>query len=140
MISLEFNQNLIPTEKRLSSTLLLSVQKYVNESVEALPEGVIAAAFISDQEMQNLNKKYREKDKTTDVLAFSYLDDKDSESLGDVVISYEQAELQAKEGVEKEVITLLVHGTLHVLGYDHINDSDAEVMLPLQDKIVAQVL
>ncbi len=64
-----------------------------------------------------------------------------SGQLGDVLISYPQAVRQAEEGdVELEIADLFVHGVLHILGYDHEVAEDADVMFPLQDKLVAEIL
>lgn len=140
MISIEMNQELAPEKERLSEALLVSIAEAVNKNVKDVPDGIIAAAFISDEEMQKLNSKYRDKDKTTDVLSFSYLDDSDAETIGDVVISFDQAQRQAENGIKNELVTLLTHGILHVLGYDHETDEDAAAMFPIQDKSVQEVL
>lgn len=140
MIRIEMNQELAPSGERLSEALLVSIQDAVNREVKDAPDGTVAAAFISDDQMQELNKKYRGKDKTTDVLSFSYLDDKEAETVGDVVISLDQAKRQAENGLKEELAMLLTHGVLHVLGYDHETDADAANMFPIQDKIVDEVL
>jgi probable rRNA maturation factor len=141
MFEIEMNQELVEEHERLSSTLLDAISKSVQELTPEVTDGILAASFISDEEMQELNKKYRQKDSTTDVLSFSYISKEDTgETLGDVVISLEQARQQAKNhSLKDEVITLLVHGILHVFGYDHENETDAEKMLPLQDKIVSNL-
>lgn len=140
MITIEIDQTAAPEEERLEEALLLSVQDSINQFVPDLPEGPVAAAYISEEAMQDLNRTYRGKDKVTDVLSFSYVGDPYSETLGDVVISVDQARRQAQDGLRTELVTLLVHGVLHVLGYDHEDLKDAEIMLPLQDKIVEHVL
>lgn len=134
------NQELAPSEERLSEALLVSIEDAINREVKNVPDGTVAAAFISDEEMHKLNKAYRDKDKTTDVLSFSYIDDEDAETIGDVVISFDQAVRQAENGVQQELAMLLTHGVLHVLGYDHETEEDAAVMFPIQDKIVDQVV
>lgn len=140
MIKIQLEQSVIAKEERLSKALLLNVQKVLNQNLKDQPDGIMAVAFISDEEMHALNHRYRGKDKTTDVLSFSYLEDEDEDTLGDVVISVEQARLQAKNGLENELVTLIVHGVLHVLGFDHETKKDAKIMLPLQDKIVEHIL
>ena len=120
MLTIEMDQEKAPSKERLSGALLVSIAEQIKAEVPTIPDGVVAAAFVSDQEIQDLNKKFRDKDKVTDVLSFSYVEDEDTESLGDVVISYDQAARQAKEGVKKELVTLLVHGILHVFGFDFI--------------------
>ena len=80
--------------------------------------------FVGDQRMRSLNRQYRGKDRTTDVLAFALREAPHSSStvLGDVVIAVPTAARQAKEGqrsLDEELTVLLVHGILHLCGYDH---------------------
>ncbi len=82
-------------------------------------EGEIDLSFVGDKKIHELNKKFRKKDKPTDVLSFNYDAGK---VLGDVIISRDTTRRNAKRyGVTylDEVKRLVVHGTLHVLGYDH---------------------
>ena len=83
---------------------------------------------------------YRTKDAITDVLSFPSGDAPIFGELGDVLICFPQAERQAQGDVQLELMDLLVHGILHVLGYDHEIPADAEVMFLLQDIIVHEVL
>jgi probable rRNA maturation factor len=81
-------------------------------------KGEIDLSFVADKKIHELNKKFRKKDKPTDVLSFNY----DGKILGDVIISRETTRRNAKKyGVtyNDEVKRLVIHGTLHVLGYDH---------------------
>ena len=87
-------------------------------------------AFISDRRMRELNRSFRGVDKTTDVLSFPSGDDQFSQItesyLGDVSISVERAVAQAKENglkLDREIAQLLVHGLLHLCGYDHETDN-----------------
>lgn len=86
-------------------------------------EAELSIAFVDDAEMQTLNASYRGKDYPTDVLSFPQEDMGGAPALlGDVVISLPTAERQAKEyGTELsyEVARLLVHGILHLVGYEH---------------------
>ena len=122
--------------------------------VDSLPETVeeseglhFSVAFISDRRMKELNRFFRGKDSTTDVLSFPYevdefegksdaftREDNDSVTpegvthtyLGDIVISVEQAQRQAKENkltLENEIKQLILHGLLHLCGYDHETDT-----------------
>ena len=105
----------------------------------------ISILFIDDIEMRVLNKRYRGKDKTTDVLSFPQISDFKSAIrnpqfailLGDVVISLETAKRQAKESghpFNREVIILLTHGILHLLGYDHEGDKKKAVEMRRKEK------
>jgi probable rRNA maturation factor len=88
-----------------------------------------AIAFISDRRMKELNKFFRGKDSTTDVLSFPHEPDEfdpDTTNLGDIVISAEQAARQAEENgltLENEIKQLILHGLLHLCGYDHETDN-----------------
>ena len=77
---------------------------------------------MTDQEIHTLNRQYRHKDKPTDVLSFPLADEVQPSLLGDVVISIETAARQARRrrhSLREEVQILLIHGILHLLGYDH---------------------
>ena len=102
-----------------------------------------SVAFISDEKMRELNLQFRGKDKTTDVLSFPFQPDEFnqiSDYLGDIAISLEQAERQAKENdldFETEVKQLILHGILHLCGYDHERDEGEmnKLELKLRDKL-----
>lgn len=102
-----------------------------------------SVAFVSDRRMKELNKLFRSKDDTTDVLSFPHEPDEfdpDKNNLGDIVISIEQAAKQAEENgltLELEIKQLILHGVLHLCGYDHETD-DGEMNareLELRDKL-----
>lgn len=86
-------------------------------------------AFISDRRMKQLNELFRGKVSTTDVLSFPHEPDEfdpDKDNLGDIVISVEQAQKQAGENglsLELELKQLILHGALHLCGYDHETDN-----------------
>jgi probable rRNA maturation factor len=91
----------------------------------------VSIAIVDDESMRNLNRKFRKKNKTTDVLTFP-ADDSDADPnapgrpLGDIVISIDQARRQAtdqKHSLAIEIRYLILHGILHALGYDHETDS-----------------
>ena len=89
----------------------------------------VTVAFVSDRQMRALNNEFRGKKKTTDVLSFPFEPDEfDDEQnfLGDIVISLEQAQRQSKENdldLETEIKQLILHGILHLCGYDHETDA-----------------
>jgi probable rRNA maturation factor len=92
----------------------------------------VSVLLTDDQEIHQLNRLWRKVDKPTDVLAFAYDEaEGPSESLGDVAISVERAEKQAKSrrvSLDHELELLAVHGTLHLLGYDHAEPEEAREM------------
>ena len=92
-------------------------------------ERSFAVAFVSDSRMKQLNELFRGKTTTTDVLSFPHDADEfdpDKNNLGDIVISAEQAKRQATENrltLEAEIKQLILHGVLHLCGYDHETDT-----------------
>lgn len=98
-------------------------------TVEEVDGRTPTVAFVSDGRMKQLNSFFRGKDATTDVLSFPHESDefdKDSSNLGDIVISLEQAQKQAGENgltLDLEIKQLMLHGLLHLCGYDHEIDS-----------------
>lgn len=118
-------QKKIPVDKSL-------VEDFVsNLSQTALPDDprTFTVAFISDSRMKQLNELFRGKNTTTDVLSFPHEPDEfdpDKNNLGDIVISAEQAQKQAAENgltFEGEIKQLILHGLLHLRGYDHETDN-----------------
>ncbi len=96
----------------------------------------INIVLVNSNEIQELNKTYREKDYETDVLTFpdGYLN-----NLGDVFISIPKTIEQALEynhSFERELGFLTIHGFLHTLGYDHENSDDEKVMTDLQNRVL----
>ncbi len=89
------------------------------------PGAELSLMFVGDRRMRQLNTEYRGVRKTTDVLSFEAgipVIQEEADILGDIVISVPKAESQAKEygsGFYDEINRLLIHGTLHLLGYDH---------------------
>ena len=123
---------------------------WIKKSIEAALRGAkakdvseVGVVFVSDAEMTKLNVSYRGKKKTTDVLSFgndgAWAEAGDHGVLGDIIISVAQAERQAEAAgkpLRAELAMLLVHGTLHLLGYDHETLKDEKVMFPLQKRIL----
>ena len=104
--------------------------------------GEFSITLLGDQEMEKLNTRYLGRNVTTDVLAFSM--GTDELALGDVYVCVDQAIRQAKEHeipLDEELVRLVVHGALHVLGHDHPEDSDrfTSPMFKLQERLVRQV-
>jgi probable rRNA maturation factor len=123
----------------------LSTQR-VNRPVE------LSLIITGDREVHRLNRDYRGIDKTTDVISFALSENiADTEfvtppdkisRLGEVIISYPQAVSQAKENrqtIKAEMAWLVVHGLLHLLGYDHQNDKSEAVMRKREDIILRKI-
>ncbi len=108
---------------------------------------IVDVTIIDNQEIHKINKEYRGVDRPTDVISFAFFDDENEslvkgdapKSLGQILISYQKAEEQAKEyghSLNREMSFLFVHGLLHLLGYDHMNEKDEKEMFKLQDDIL----
>ena len=132
-------------------------QKYLNKIAEKTLEAVkfkkpveISLVITGEKRMRSLNKKYRNINKITDVLSFGN-EEEDNKSvkfinpsdeiiyLGEIFICYPQAVRQArqkKHSVKKELAILLIHGILHLLGYDHQEDYEDSEMKDLEGKVL----
>ncbi len=100
-------------------------------ALSKMPLGELSIALTNDAQMKTLNKQYRDKDKPTNVLSFPA----DGPLLGDIVLSYETIarEAQAKGAAfESHLSHLLVHGFLHLQGYDHQTETGAAEMETLE--------
>jgi len=109
----------------------------------------LSLIITGDKEVHKLNRDYRGIDRTTDVISFALNEDVDGTDfvtppdkisrLGEVIISYPQAATQAKankQTIKAEMAWLVVHGLLHLLGYDHQGDASEAVMRKREDKIL----
>lgn len=113
---------------------------------QKIPSDVsISVSLVSDQSMQQLNRNFRGKDRTTDVLSFSQIEgmefpDIEPLPLGDIVISRAQCIRQASDkghSPEHELHILLIHGLYHLLGFDHeTSEKDARQMERLEKKLL----
>ncbi len=108
----------------------------------------LGVVITSQERVQQLNKSYRGKDEPTDVLAFymtsaDFIEPPDGvRHLGEVIISYPQAVLQAKEhrhSIKKELTILIIHGVLHLLGYDHEEPGQERQMRGREAGILSQI-
>ena len=104
----------------------------------------ISVTFVRSRTILTINRDYRGIDRPTDVISFAIQDDledfeEENKDLGDIFINIDYARKQAKEyghSYEREICFLFTHGLLHCLGYDHMEEKDAEVMFKLQDEIL----
>lgn len=92
--------------------------------------------LISDNEtIKNYNEKFRKKEGPTDVLSFEYGLNEDV--IGDIILSVEKIDKQAPQfgnTFEEEFYYILIHGVLHICGYDHIKEEDKKKMFEIQDR------
>lgn len=124
------------------------VQQYINATLKMLPQLPdfnqaydLVIRFVDENESQHLNQTFRQKNTPTNVLAFPFEDtDNTGEAyLGDLAIcplvGYAEAEAQGKS-ISDHFAHLIIHGLLHLLGFDHIQADDKEVMEALEVKIL----
>jgi len=102
--------------------------------------------ITNDETIRQLNHAYRDINEATDVLAFNqdFINPETNQLyLGDIIISIDRARVQALENnhtINKECALLTIHGTLHLLGYDHSNEQEKLEMWKIQDKILKDVM
>jgi probable rRNA maturation factor len=106
-------------------------------------EGEVAIALVDDAQMRRLNREHRGIDKATNVLSFpaAKIGHEDG-ALGDIVLAYETLAREAeaeRKSVTDHLMHLVVHGTLHLLGFDHASDAEAEAMEARERAILATI-
>ncbi len=109
----------------------------------------VGITLVDNAEIQQINAEYRQIDQATDVLSFA-LDEgeafpslpEEEHLLGDIIISMERAQEQALEyghSLSREVAYLLIHGLLHLLGYDHLQVADKQIMRTQEELVLAKL-
>lgn len=115
----------------------------------------LSITLTTKENIHKLNKQYRNVDKETDVLSFPMFEKQEIEEIiknkrknkiiepiGDIVISIEQVEKQAKEyghSFERELAYMIVHGFYHIMGYDHIEEEQKQEMRPKEEKVLEAI-
>lgn len=136
----------IINQQRKFKINLETFQEFTDKAVKIIPETLnksVTVAFVSDRKIRYLNKMFRRKNYATDVLSFPFEADEfeiEEDNLGDIIISVEQASRQAVENnldFETEIKQLILHGILHLCGYDHETDKGEmnSLELKLRDKL-----
>ncbi len=152
------------TQNKINEKIFRETVRTVLDEVEVQNSAEISLAIVGDSRMRKLNKMYRGSNRVTDVLsfgdksvfpylikAFSPKEKKEKfveapdgiNRLGEIIICYPRAKKQARKSghsLEKELIILLIHGTLHLLGYDHEKGlKEKEQMEEMEDKIFKKI-
>ena len=146
--NLKMTININFDKKKFPEINLQMVEAAIRMTLESSnkQEVEITLQLIGDEEMRQLNQVYRDIYKTTDVLSFNqdYVDPETKRLyLGDIVISIDQAQSQAQEhhlSLSEECAFLAIHGTLHLLGFDHSSAADKEEMWKKQDIIFKELI
>lgn len=142
MIHLQISENISPT---IHQSVIDQAAAETLAAVAEFGDLDLTILLTDDGQIHQLNREYLAVDSPTDVLAFpaDYIDpDTETRYLGDVVISYERAIVQAQGGghtLEQEVELLVVHGILHLLGHDHADPEQKAKMWAAQAEILARL-
>ena len=123
---------------------IIEIVKYTLKK-ENCENGVLNIIFVDNKEIHKINKEYRNIDRVTDVISFALEDEEDLVNpteyriLGDIYVSLDKCIEQAKEyghSFKRELCFLCVHGTYHLLGYDHMTKEDEEIMFKKQEEVL----
>lgn len=138
MIKTEINdqQNKIEIDEDLYQEFKNIITKATK--MEGYDGGEISIAFVDNEKIKELNKKFRNKNEATDVLSFPM----DDEILGDIIISVERALSQSEDyghSFRREICYLVTHGILHLLGYDHKIEGEKEEMRKKEKRILKEL-
>ena len=151
-LEINWEEETIPKEEREHLQSILS--KGITEAIilsEGPEEAEVSLTLVDDERIHELNRDYRGVDRPTDVLSFALQEETEEEPdifdyeddlLGDIIISVERARSQAEEyahSFERELVYLAVHGTLHLLGYDHEKDEDKLVMRQQEEAVMNKI-
>ncbi|MFH0857791.1 MAG: rRNA maturation RNase YbeY [Candidatus Magasanikbacteria bacterium] len=126
------------SEKKIQA-IVSSVLRMTREKPKS-----VSIHLIGDTKMKQLNSQFRRKNSTTDVLSFAIQEGEhffDSDELGEIFISIPRIKKQAKQNkisFQEEFMRMLIHGMLHLLGYDHAKPKAAKKMFLLQEKILKE--
>jgi len=142
-----FNYNLLEKPQfNINTKYIDSIFKNTSNIVNVQQNWCLNIVFLDDNSIQNLNKKYRNIDKTTDVLSFHYFEDfSDLESndiAWEIILSESKIISQWNEyklWSEMEFYKLIIHSILHILWFDHEDDKEYIIMKELEDKIWVEV-
>jgi probable rRNA maturation factor len=127
-LQIKNSQNKIKIDKRMIRGTVSKILKILN-----CADKEISLSFVDDENIKKLNKQYLGKDKATNVLSFSLQEGEygniNPQILGDIIISVETAQRDALYGkltIAQEIDFLIIHGILHLLGYDHEHTTEKE--------------
>lgn len=130
----------------IDKDIIINIFKLIDKTVLKKQNWILNIVFVTNEEIKELNKNYRQKDYETDVLSFHYYDDfseiNKSQIAWELIFSENKISLQSIEywlWEEQEFYKLLIHSILHILWYDHEEDSDYEEMFSLESEIWYQI-
>lgn len=134
------------TEEKIDKKLIRKIIKYTLNKLN-IGKSEVNIIFVGLEEIHEINKTYRGVDRPTDVISFALEEGEDvfvstERILGDIYICLDKAYEQAGEyghSITREISFLTVHGMLHLLGYDHMIESDEKIMFGLQEEILNEL-
>lgn len=134
------------TEEKIDKSFVRKVVKHTLKKMEA-EKSEVNIIFVGLEEIHEINKTYRNVDRPTDVISFALEDTEDvtvyeERVLGDIYICLDKVHEQAKEYGHteiREMVFLIVHGLLHLLGYDHMIKEEEKIMFGLQEEILNEM-
>ena len=149
-ITLKTDPETLTVDDEIGSEIMRAVE-FIGENYDAA-DCEVSITLTDDEHIHDLNRKYRGIDRPTDVLSFAFnesdepeiiYDDEDHvDALGDIIVSLDRARAQSIEyghSFKREIIFLIVHGMLHLLGYDHMEESDRLEMEAEQKFIMSEL-
>lgn len=126
-----------------SSEIKFDFEKIIQDIENGFESDKEASLVLVDiDEITRINKEYRNKDYATDVISFEEDDEEDENYLGDIFLSVDKAISQSIEyghSVEREFAFLVIHGLLHLHGYDHMNEEEEKIMFKKQEEILERL-
>ena len=141
----EINQIALTKKNKLSEKWIRKVVTLVTDYLK-YKEGSVSIAFVTKPKIHEANRIYRGKDKPTDVLSFVYEkrehSGKNDLYWGEVIISPVMARLNISEfglPYKKEIARLLIHGMLHLAGFDHVKPKESKIMFGIADSLLKKV-
>jgi len=121
----------------------------VKETLELKTEFAFSVIMVNDNEIQEINRRYRNIDRPTDVISFAMQEGEDiidehqpELMLGDIFINVDAVRRQAADyghSLKREFCFLIAHGLLHLLGYDHMNPTEETAMITLQERVLYDI-
>lgn len=130
--------------------LVEKVLQFVAQKEDVSDEAELSVSFVTNEEIQEINRTYRNKDAVTDVISFAMQEQGEGEVaivgdetllLGDIIISVDRAQEQAADyghSFDRELAFLATHGLLHLLGYDHMTEQQEKEMFTKQDAYLSE--
>lgn len=132
--------------KELKPRDLKAAAESLSKKLKIRKPTAVSLSFVTPARIQALNKRYRKKDKPTDVLSFNadpLIQAPGEFELGDIVICPSYAAKEAKRralSTREELLRLAIHGVLHLKGYDHATEDDEMVMFSLQEGLLERIM